>query len=344
MWISKQSSIRRCGSRFGNSMDSILSVQNKDSHKPKVNYTDHSFEFGKACEDLSWNHCTSTPHRSEINGIAERAVRRTREGTSGVMVDGFHGVLLMSARHSRSLVCWEDTTCKAVRNAFNGPVIPFGAMVVDHPYFCQRPVATASVRQESLTRNILRLCVIRGRNLERRHFGRRHWGVVKDGRIRKPRSETNAMEVLTLQNGDMFIFPITDGKVKLSGGDQVLRNIHLDTGQPWTRRRAGRSSWRIRLGLLQPHFKTHRRMMVKQKKILVHFRELHLTVITLNRESNSTCREKSHPNSTTIHWRDQGYKYDLGCDARNAALTIIVISMDQEICLILGQASLSLFY
>ena len=39
---------------------------------PKVIYTDNSMEFGKACEDLSWNHCTSTPHRSETNGIAER--------------------------------------------------------------------------------------------------------------------------------------------------------------------------------------------------------------------------------------------------------------------------------
>ena len=43
---------------------------------PKVIYTDNSLEFGKACEDLSWNHCTSTPHRSETNGIAEGAVRR----------------------------------------------------------------------------------------------------------------------------------------------------------------------------------------------------------------------------------------------------------------------------
>ena len=40
--------------------------------KPKFIYTDNSLEFGKACEDLSWNHCTSTPHRSETNGIAER--------------------------------------------------------------------------------------------------------------------------------------------------------------------------------------------------------------------------------------------------------------------------------
>ena len=50
--------------------------------KPKVIYTDNSMEFGKACEDLFWNHCTSTPHRSETNGIAERAVRRGKEVTS----------------------------------------------------------------------------------------------------------------------------------------------------------------------------------------------------------------------------------------------------------------------
>ena len=42
--------------------------------------------FGKACEDLSWNHCTSTPHRSQRNGIVERAVRRVKEGTSAVLL------------------------------------------------------------------------------------------------------------------------------------------------------------------------------------------------------------------------------------------------------------------
>ena len=54
--------------------------------KPKVIYTDNSLECGKACEDLSWNHCTSTPHRSETIGIAERAVRRVKEGTSAVLL------------------------------------------------------------------------------------------------------------------------------------------------------------------------------------------------------------------------------------------------------------------
>ena len=56
------------------------------SRKPKVTYTDNSWEFGKACEELPWNHCTSTPHRSETSGIAERAVRRGKEGTSAVLL------------------------------------------------------------------------------------------------------------------------------------------------------------------------------------------------------------------------------------------------------------------
>ena len=51
------------------------------SQKPKVIHTDDSLE----CEELSWNHCTSTPHRSETNEIAERAVRRVKEGTSAVL-------------------------------------------------------------------------------------------------------------------------------------------------------------------------------------------------------------------------------------------------------------------
>ena len=54
--------------------------------KPKVFYTNNSLEFGKACEDLAWNHCTSTPHRSETIGIAERAVRRIKEGTSAALL------------------------------------------------------------------------------------------------------------------------------------------------------------------------------------------------------------------------------------------------------------------
>ena len=56
-------------------------------------YTDNVWEFGRACEELSRNHCTSTSHRSETDGIAERAVRRVKEGTSAVCTSA---VLLQS--------------------------------------------------------------------------------------------------------------------------------------------------------------------------------------------------------------------------------------------------------
>ena len=56
------------------------------TRKPEVIYTHNSLEFGKACEDLSWNHCMLTPYRSETNGIAERAVRRVKEWTSAVLL------------------------------------------------------------------------------------------------------------------------------------------------------------------------------------------------------------------------------------------------------------------
>ena len=82
------------------------------------------WNLAKACEDLSWNHCTSTPHRSETSGIAERAVRRIKEGTCSIvairsgweMVGGFRGMLLLYAKHSRSHVWMGRPLWGAVRN------------------------------------------------------------------------------------------------------------------------------------------------------------------------------------------------------------------------------------
>ena len=62
------------------SQESQRSLQKflEPDRKTEVIYTDNSFEFGKACEDLSWNHCTSTPHRSETNGIAEKSSAQSK--------------------------------------------------------------------------------------------------------------------------------------------------------------------------------------------------------------------------------------------------------------------------
>ena len=99
--------------------------------KPKVTYTDNSLEFGKACEDLSWNHCTSTPHRSETNGIAERALRRVKEGTSAVF--------LQSGLDERwySMECF--TYLRNIQDLLSDGKTPyerrFGATIIKHRLF-----------------------------------------------------------------------------------------------------------------------------------------------------------------------------------------------------------------
>ena len=111
--------------------------------KPKVIYTYNSLEFGKACEDLSWNHCTSTPHRSETNGIAERAVCRVKEGTSAVWLQSG----LNESWWADSMECYtylrnvtdllSDGKTPYERRfgqPFKGPIIPFGSLVEYHPF------------------------------------------------------------------------------------------------------------------------------------------------------------------------------------------------------------------
>ena len=110
--------------------------------KPKVIYTDNFLEFGKACEDLSRNYCTSTPHRSETNGIAERAVRRVKEGTSAVLLQsGLNESWWADSmecntylRNVTDLLTDGKTPCeRRFGQPFKGPIIAFGSLVEYHP-------------------------------------------------------------------------------------------------------------------------------------------------------------------------------------------------------------------
>ena len=96
--------------------------------QPKVIYTDNSLEFGKFCEDLSWNHCTSAPHRSETNGIAERAVRLNESWWADSME------CYTYLRNVTDLLSDGKTPYeRRFGQSFKGPIIPFGSSVEYHP-------------------------------------------------------------------------------------------------------------------------------------------------------------------------------------------------------------------
>ena len=183
------------------------------TRKPKVIYTDNSLEFGKSCEELSWNHRTSTHHRFETNGIAEKAVRRVKEGTSAV--------LLQSGLDKE---WWADSMecCCYLRNIqsllldgktpherrfgmpFNGPVIPFGAMVEYHLFLRKTNLDCIQAYSSVL-------------------YAGRIWKgdiVIADNEELEEMDASeiyarrlNAKEVKTQMKGDNFIFPVADGTV-----------------------------------------------------------------------------------------------------------------------------------
>ena len=207
----------------------------ESDRKPKVIYTNNSLEFGKVCEDLSWNHRTSTPHRSETNGIAERAVRRVKEGTSAV--------LLQSGLDEN---WWADSTeCYTyLRNIqdllsdgktpyerrfgkpFKGPIIPFGSLV---EYY---PISAKEFGKKVLPGLFLGYALYAGgiwkgdilvANIEELE-------TMDASKIYSKR--LNAKEVIFPKENGNFIFTAADGRIKLPGRDQELRTSTLIRERP----------------------------------------------------------------------------------------------------------------
>ena len=207
--------------------------------KPKVIYTDNSWEFGKSCEELSWNHCASTPHRSETDGIAERAVRGVKEGTSAVLLQSS----LDNEWWADSMECccylWNiqdlvsDGRSPYERRfgmPFNGPAIPFGAMVEYHP-ISAKDISRRHQFGPKVLPGLFLGYVHAGGHLERRRYGRRHWRIGADGRVWNPRqkAQRKCERRWTVTTSH---FPVADGTVRISGGARRLRTSTLIRDRP----------------------------------------------------------------------------------------------------------------
>ena len=190
---------------------------------PKVIYTDNSMEFGKACEDLSWNHCTSAPHRSETNGIAERAVRGVKEGTSAVLLQSG----LNESWWADSMECYTylrnvtdilsdgKTPYDRFGQPFKGPIIPFGSLVEYYPisaFLGYALYAGGIWKGDVLVADLEEL------------------ETMDASEIYSIR--LNAKEVIFPKEKGEFIFPSSDGRIETLGGDQDLRTSTLVRHRP----------------------------------------------------------------------------------------------------------------
>ena len=174
-------------------------------------------------KDLSWNHCTSTPHKAETNGIAERAVSSIKVGTSAVLLqsgldekwsaDSMECCTYL--RNIQDLVWWENTICKTLwrtsaKDQWKNP----------------------SIWKESLTWIVPRIRSGRGGiwKGETMFADIEELETMDTSEIYAKR--LNAKELIFPKENGKCIFPAADGRINLSGGDQELRTPTLIREHP----------------------------------------------------------------------------------------------------------------
>ena len=318
--ISKQSSICSRGTGSSYSMDPGESVKKENftrnpeklakvpgTREETISlFSDNSLEFGKACEDLSWNHCTSTPHRSETYGIAGRAVRRVKEGTSAV--------LLQSGLNESWVgqILWNVTPiCETSQIYYLMGRRPMKDVLGNH----LKDLLFHLVHWLSIILWLRRISH-ESINLERKFYLDcssdtlfTRGGIWKGDVLIADLEELetmdaseiyskrlNAKEVIFPKEGE-FTFPIADGRIKTPGEDQELRISTLIRPRP--SRGEGHVDF---LGesegsFPQPHDSLPRCRWTNER-LLVHVGKLHIPP-SLNLETNFTRREKNH---SLFHW------------------------------------------
>ena len=229
--------------------------------KPKVIYTDNSLEFGNACEDLSWNHCRSTPHRSGTNGITERAVRRVKEGTSAVLLqsglnESWWADSMECYTYLRNVTDLSSNGKTPYERRFGkpceGPIIPFGSLVEYHPITAKDQSRIHQFGKKVLPGLFLGYAVYAG-------------GIWKGDVLVADLEKLETMDASEIYSKGLnakavifplekreFIFPVADGRIKLPGGDQDLKT------STWIRQRPIRGEGNIDFlgepeGSLPPH-------------------------------------------------------------------------------------------
>ena len=257
------------------------------------------------------------------------------------MVGRFHGMQNLPAKHSRSLVWWEDSIRKTFWKTIKGPIILFGSLFEYHPISAKDQSRIHQFGKKVLPGLFLGYALYAGR-------------IWKGDTL-----VSDIEELETMDASEIYSKRLNAKEVKIPTEMKNIFQPQMDESNfleeirnwehpPWY----GGTQFEDKVteiflknqkGLFR-HLTTHFRMPVKRWMTYGPCQKTSYTAITLNPESNFTRREKNH---SSFHWNTltspELQERIWMLNKKNASM-IIGILMDQETCLILGQVSLSLPY
>ena len=271
MWISKQSSICRGGTRLGNTMDTILHMWNKNfsgntNDLAKVLGADEETKshlhwqffgiwqvfWGIILESLyvntaqirnKWD-CRKSSAQSERRDICGTVANRS----GWKMVAGFHGVLLLSAKHSRSFIWWEDHHMKG--GSEWSLVAPTYDTIWSNglisPDFCEGPYRNCSnLVQKSWQEDSSVMFCMRSESGKETLWSQtlKNGG---DGRIRTPRQKAQCKGSVNANERWQFYIPCRRWNIQIPWRRSTSETSHFNQGSSWTRRGTRSFSRRIR--------------------------------------------------------------------------------------------------
>ena len=367
MWISKQSSICNRGARLGYSMDPVVSVQNKN----------FSGNTKGACKS-SWSRIRSLKSFTlTIPWNLARPVKIFR----GIIVRQHHTDQKQMWFLREQCAEWKKVRLQYCCNQVwmkNGGQISWNATSICETFkisclmgrlHTKDVLENLSKDQSSRLVHWLSISLISAKDQLRIHqFGKKVLLGLFLG---------YALYAGRIWKGDIMVADVEDPgndgrigdlleKTQCKGGDISQRkwkvhfssrrwtnqirwrrsgteNVHHDTGTSNSRWRSKRFSWRIRRVSTTTTTRLTSGCQWSTKWFLVHFKKTSFTAITLIPEWNFTRLEKNH---SLFHWNTlttpelRTQTWMLLC--KKAASMTIGLSMDQEICLVLGQVSPSL--
>ena len=263
-------------------------------------------------------------HRSETNGIAERAVRRVKEGTSAVLLQSG----LDENWWADSMECYaylqniqnllfDGKTPYERRSgeSFKGPIIPFGSLVEYYP---------TSAKDQSRIHQFGKK-VLPGLFLGYALYAGRIWkGDVLIADLEELET-MDASEIYSERLNAMDVIFPKKWKNRFSSRrwtNQTFwersgtENTHFDTGTPNSRRRSKIFSWRIRIVSTFTTSRLTSGCRWSDKWFLVHVRKLERPPSRWTESQTLLAERRIIPYSTEIHWRLQNNTYKLGCHAR----------------------------